>query len=89
MSYSTSNPPALDVQAIAGPKSWTYHSTEGATLVVATDYFSNGKLLGMALGDSVKVVETDNSYALSYGRVTALSTSGDGATITIGSLTST
>lgn len=89
MAYSTSNPPALEAQAITGPKQWVYHSTEGATLVVATDYFSDGQSLGMSLGDVVRVVETDNSYALSIGRVTALSTSGTGATITIGSLTST
>lgn len=89
MAYSTSNPPRLEAQAIAGPKQWVYHSTEGATLVVATDYFSDGQSLGMSLGDMVRVVETDNSYALSIGRVTALSTSGTGATIAIGSLTST
>lgn len=89
MAYSTSNPPALDVQAITGPKQFVYHSTEGATLVVASGYISNGQSLGMALGDSIRIIETDNSYAQSFGAVTAVSTSDDSVTITIGSLTST
>lgn len=89
MSYSTSNPPALVSQSIAGPKQYVYHSTEGATQVVASGYFSDGQSLGMALGDSVRIVETDNSYAQSFATVTAVSTSDDSVTIAIGSLTST
>jgi hypothetical protein len=89
MSYSTSSPPSLETQAIAGPKSFIYHSSDGSTSVSASGYISNGQDLGMKLGDRLTLVETDNSYARSIGAVTAVSTSDDSVTVSFGSLTST
>jgi len=91
MSYSTSNPPHVIAPRMGdgGTALWGFRSTEGTTLISSVSgYFSNGKSLGMKVGDVVFVTESDNSYALSVGSVTAISTAG-AATIVIGSLTST
>jgi hypothetical protein len=87
MTYATSNGPELQVQAIAGPKQWVYTSSHGTTEVAATGFFTNGKALGMKVGDQVLVVENDNSYATSIAHVTSVATTG--VTVAAGSLTST
>jgi hypothetical protein len=61
MSYSTSNPPRLVTQGIAGLRVWEYASTDASTVVDASGYFTNGYDLGMRAGDSVRVVDTDAS----------------------------
>jgi len=61
MSYSTSNPPRLVTQAIAGLRVWEYASTDASTVVDASGYFTNGYNLGMRAGDTVRVVDTDAS----------------------------
>lgn len=59
MSYSTSNPPKLLVPRIGdGNALWLYASTDVHTDVDATDYFTNGKKLGMKVNDVVIVVKT-------------------------------
>jgi hypothetical protein len=75
MAYSTSNPPALVGQTIAGNGIWHYSSTDVHTDVDAAGYFTNGEALGMKVGDVVFVIETDNSYAQTTHSVTAVSTS--------------
>ncbi len=61
MAYATSNPPALQAQAIAGPRRWVYQSTDNAAAVRVSGYFSNGWDLGMRAGDTVEVTDTDAS----------------------------
>lgn len=55
MAYSTSNPPALETQAIAGPRKWRYTSTDPIATVNTTGYITNGVALGMKVGDTVEV----------------------------------
>lgn len=58
MAYSTSNPPTLQKQAIAGPKTWAYSSADSVATVTGAGYFSNGDALGMAVGDFVHIFDT-------------------------------
>lgn len=56
MSYATTNPPQLMVPAIgARPALWSYSSTDDDASVNGSGYFTNGKKLGMKLGDAVYV----------------------------------
>lgn len=59
MSYSTSNPPALLDQSIAGPRLWIYASADPIATVNTSGYFSNGDALGMKVGDTVIVRDTN------------------------------
>ncbi|SDH08408.1 hypothetical protein [Pelagibacterium luteolum] len=60
MAYSTDNPPALIAQGIGGGgRLWFYKSTDAATAVRVSGYFTNGYDLGMRAGDLVIVVDTD------------------------------
>ncbi len=62
MAYSTSNPPALLSQGIGGHlRVWAYRSTDAASAVRVSGYFTNGWQLGMRAGDLVYVVDTDAS----------------------------
>lgn len=61
MAYSTSNPPALVMQSIAGPRIWKYDSADAATALRVAGYFSNGWKLGMRLNDVVIATQTGNS----------------------------
>jgi hypothetical protein len=59
MAYSTSIPPALLVGRIGGaPAIWSYRSADAVGDVDASGYFTNGKALGMTLGDVVFVYDT-------------------------------
>lgn len=54
MAYSTTNPPVLVTQGIAGLRIWNYTTTEGSTVVLtATGYFSDGVARGMQMGDLI------------------------------------
>jgi hypothetical protein len=56
MSYSTSNPPQVRVPGVgSAPTIWSYSSTDDDATVNGASYFSNGKKLGMKLGDMVYV----------------------------------
>lgn len=59
MAYSTSNPPRLETQSIAGKRRWAYESTDDAATVRASGYITNGGQLGMKVGDTVMVTDTD------------------------------
>ena len=58
MAYSTDNPPELLV-GIPNFRLWVYKSTDAATVVRPSGYFTNGYELGMRKGDIVLVVDTD------------------------------
>lgn len=77
MAYSTSNPPTLQSQAVAGPRHWVYHSTDNAATVNSDAYFSDGWDLGMRAGDTVEVVDTDATpIAVTHHVVVSASSSG-------------
>lgn len=59
MPYSTSAPPQLVNQAIAGRRLWRYESTDAGSAVDASGYITNGYALGMRDGDLVECYETD------------------------------
>lgn len=89
MSYSTSNPPAIISGPLTGAgKIWSYRSTDVATDVDASDYFSNGDALGMKVGDIVIACDTDTSTTTTIHRVTAV-TAGGAATVSGTGLTIT
>lgn len=60
MAYSTTNPPEL-VVGTQGFRIWAYKSTDAASAVRASGYFTNGYGLGMRAGDLVIVIDTDAS----------------------------
>ena len=60
--YSTSNPPTLESQSIAGLRIWRYSSVDAVTVVRVSGYFTNGFTeLGMVAGDLVFVLDNDAS----------------------------
>lgn len=61
MAYSTSSPPTLVSQAIAGPRHWFYSSTDAVATVRVSGYFTNGWDLGMRAGDTITVLDSDAS----------------------------
>jgi hypothetical protein len=90
MTYATSNPPALKSPSpLTGPgQTWVYRSTDVATDVDASGYFTNGSALGMKVGDIVEVFDTDTNDVLTLHRVTAV-TAGGAATVSTTGLTVT
>lgn len=76
MAYSTSTPPALIVGAFSDKTQfWTYESTHtAAEVTTAAGFFTNGKALGMKLGDRVFGITT--AYARYDGVVSEVSTTG-------------
>lgn len=60
MAYDSANPPALVTQRVAGGGAiWMYRSTDNAAAVNAANYFTNGYELGMKVGDTVRIIDTD------------------------------
>lgn len=91
MSYSTSNPPALQVQSIAQTtlRIWSYSSTDQATDVDAAGYFTNGDALGLKVGDLMFVQDTDTGpNTITLHRVITV-TAGGAATVSTTGLTVT
>jgi len=82
MSYSTSNPPVLIGGPLTGAgQRWHYRSTDVATDVDASGYFTNGHALGMRVGDIMTVEDTDTGpNTITIHRVTAV-TAGGAATV--------
>ena len=81
MAYSTDNPPMLVGGPLTGAgKKWSYRSTDVATDVDASGYFTNGDALGMEVGDIMEVCDTDTSTTITLHRVTAV-TAGGAATV--------
>jgi hypothetical protein len=89
MAYSTSSPPKLVMTPIGNnsPWLWTYETEDGAATVDADGYFTNGKKLGMKLGDLVWVTDTNASPRITTSHmVTAVNSDGsvdisDGVTL--------
>lgn len=81
MTYSTSNPPLLKSPSftnVTGESStWTYYSTDNAAAVDADGYITNGKALGMKVGDIVEVTDSDASPVIvTVHRVVAVNSNG-------------
>ncbi len=76
MAYDPSiSQPVLIAQGIGGGKAvWQYQSTDNTAAVVAGGYFTNGRTLGMKVGDAVLVIETDNNYLMTTHSVIAVGT---------------
>jgi hypothetical protein len=82
MVYATSNPPQLIVGAIGGTHAqlWSYRSTDTAADVDAAGYITNGGNLGMRVGDTVIVTDTDASPpAVTIHSVNSVSATAPGA----------
>lgn len=63
MAYSTSNPPRLVSQPIAGQRHWQYVSNDAITLVRVDGYITNAEELGMKANDIVTVIDADGNDA--------------------------
>ena len=83
---TVSNPPILTQAALAGstnqgstsargPQQWMYRSTHTQALVAATGFFTDGRRLGMRLGDSL-LVHGATTFVVSFHTVQAVSTTG-------------
>jgi len=85
MAYATSNPPILVRHGVAAKgQRWVYQSTDNASTVAGSKYFSNGQALGMKVNDIVEVTDTDASpAAVTFHIVTAVAS--DGVTVSAGS----
>lgn len=82
MAYSTTNPPALlQDRLMGGGAVWSYISADARADVVAAGYFSNGRSLGMKLGDVVNCV-VDSTGVLTVASVTAVNAGTGAATVT-------
>lgn len=82
MAYSTTNPPALlQDRVMGGGAEWSYISADARATVVGAGYFSNGKTLGMKLGDVVNAV-VDTTGVLTVASVTAVNASTGAVTVT-------
>lgn len=81
MAYVTTNPPALHSQAMNGPRTWVYYSTDDYLTVAASGYFTNGYQLGIRSGDVIRQVDTDG-VVLRTLLVTADSATAETITVT-------
>lgn len=82
MAYSTTNPPALLQDRIMGGGAiWSYISADARATVVGSGYFSNGRALGMKLGDVVNAV-VDTTGVLTVASVTTVNASTGAVTVT-------
>lgn len=82
MAYATTNPPALlQDRVMGGGAVWSYISPDARATVVGAGYFTNGKSLGMKLGDVVNCV-VDSTGVLTVASVTAVNASTGAVTIT-------
>jgi hypothetical protein len=61
MAYSTSNPPYLQTQAVAGVKTWVYTTTDAKETVDGDGYFTNGQDLGFTAGDLIIIKCSDDA----------------------------
>lgn len=76
MAYSTSAPPVLINQAIAGVKLWYHTSADATAAVDASGFITNGGALGMEVNDLVihKDSTTDATAATMHKVVSVSST---------------
>jgi hypothetical protein len=75
MAYASSNPPQLVASADDGstPQLWAYVSADASAVVAGTGYFADANNLGMRVGDTILVSESDNGYAAVLHTVSAIS----------------
>ena len=74
MAYSTSAPPQLLTQAIAGLRIWYQESADATAAADAAGFITNGQDLGMKVGDIVYHKDsTTDATALTSHKVIALS----------------
>lgn len=77
MAYSVSNPPVCVTPRIgSGPALWIYNSADIHTDVDASQYFTNGKKLGMRVGDHVIVGKTTATIGSTLHYVTTVADAG-------------
>lgn len=95
MAYSTTAPPFLITQAVAGLRIW-YHASADATAATDTSGFiTNGGALGMKAGDLVYHKDTTtNATAMTMHKVVTVSATAPGAVdlsdgVVVGSATNT
>lgn len=86
MAYSTSNPPRLETQPIAGVRIWQYVSTDAIATVRAAGYITNAKDLGMKVQDLVRVIDTNTPthtlcVVLSVNATTGVADLSDGTAV--------
>ena len=76
MAYSTSAPPVLVTQAIAGLRIWYHESADATAAFDASGFITNGGALGMKVNDLVihKDSTTDATAATMHKVVTVSST---------------
>lgn len=83
MAYSTSAPPVLvSGGGIGGtaPRTWTYTSTDAATVVDASGYLTNAGDLGIKVNDIILVTDSDASpVVMTTHRVVTVSSTAPGA----------
>jgi hypothetical protein len=75
---------SLIAQGIGGKdKLFAYRTTDVATDVDASDYFSDGVQRGMTLGSVVAVIETDNAspYLNTWQQVSVVDSDGNSTTV--------
>lgn len=94
MAYSTANPPVLTEGGgltNATFRVWAYQSTDASTVVRVTGYITNGRELGMEVGDIVNALDTSTGIVTVHRVVTVASTGAGavdlGDATTIGSAT--
>lgn len=86
MAYATSNPPRVAFPSVgsSGGAIWVYVDGDAHTDVDATDYFSNGDDLGLAVDDCMIVIDTATP-TVTIHHVTTVTAAG-AATITLATL---
>ena len=95
MSYSTSAPPVLQNQAIAGHRVWYHTSADATAAADLSGFITNGGSLGMKVGDIVWHKDsTSATTAITTHMVHSVSSTYPGAVdlsdgVVIGSATST
>ncbi len=76
MTYSTSAPLRLMSQALVGGKLWYYESADPIATVNTSGYFTNGYKLGLRVGDTVIVRDTNVPTTSLCTVITASSSTG-------------
>lgn len=77
MAYAVTNPPVCLVPSVGGHSAiWLYKSTDVHTDVDASEYFTDGKKLGMKVNDLVIVIKTSATIGATIHVVTTVATAG-------------
>jgi uncharacterized protein YwbE len=80
MSYSTSAPPILMTQPVAGIRTWYHTSADATTAVDASGFITNGGALGMKVNDIVYHDDsTTDATAITVHKVVTVSSTYPGA----------